>query len=482
MTDLGPADDRMSDVDKILWVIEANPQLRSTITVVLFFDRPPDRALLNTRVERATRRVGRLRQRVVSNPYSLAPPRWEVDPAFNLSYHLRWAHLGGSGTPRDVLALAEPIAMQSFDKARPLWELTVVEGLEHDVAAVVAKIHHTITDGVGGVQLMLELFDLERDPSSASAMPPTPKRRVLNQRERFRDAMLHELQRRHSFAMQATGGLVDLARDPVDGARRTVETALSALRMAQPTTRPMSPLLEAKSLNVRFHSFDRRLDDFRTAARAVDATVNDVFVTGLCRGLARWHVEQGVPLSALRMGMPINARRPGDEATSGANQFLPTRFEVPLGVSEVAGHVQEVSRRIRTQRDEAALGLVAPLAGVLSRLPRFVLTNLFSGLLRGQDFLASNVPGAPVPVYFAGAEMTSMVAFGPLSGTALNITLFSHCRNVHIGISHDPEAIPDGDALVACIEYGIDEVLSLGHPAPAPAPEPSKAKNRKARR
>ena len=297
------AGDRMSDVDKILWVIEANPQLRSTITAVLFFDRPLDRGALNTRVERASRRVGRLRQRVVWNPYSLAPPRWEIDPAFNLHYHLRWAHLGGSGTRQDVLALAEPIAMQSFDKARPLWELTIVDGLENNTAAVVAKVHHTITDGVGGVQLLLELFDLERDPQSAADMPPTPLGRVLGQRERFHDALLHELQRRHALAVQATGGLVELALDPVEGARRTLDTARSALRMAHPTTRPMSPLLEAKSLNVRFHQFDRSLDDFRAAARGVGATVNDVFITGLCRGLADWHEQQ-------REGqMPALARR-----------------------------------------------------------------------------------------------------------------------------------------------------------------------------
>ena len=83
-----------------------------------------------------------------------------------------------------------------------------------------------------------------------------------------------------------------------------------------------------------------------------------------------------------------------------------------------------------------------------------------------------------MPVYFAGAAMTAMVAFGPRSGTALNVTLLSNCQNVHIGVSHDPEAIPDGDALIACLERGIDEVLALGRPAR----RSSKAKNTKPRR
>jgi hypothetical protein len=178
------------------------------------------------------------------------------------------------------------------------------------------------------------------------------------------------------------------------------------------------------------------------------------------------------------MGMPISARRAGEDSDGGANQFLPTRFEVPLRADDLTSHVLDVGRRIRSTRDEAALALVAPLAGALSRLPRFMLTNLFSGVLRGQDFLASNVPGAPVPLYFAGAEMTALVAFGPLSGTALNVTLISNCHNVHIGVSHDPVAIPDGDALTACLERGIDEALELARPA-RPV---SKAKKTKPRR
>ena len=71
----------------------------------------------------------RLRQRVVSSPWSLAPPRWEVDPYFDLDYHLRWTRAAGTEDLAEVLRVAEPIAMQGFDRDRPLWEMTVIEGL-----------------------------------------------------------------------------------------------------------------------------------------------------------------------------------------------------------------------------------------------------------------------------------------------------------------------------------------------------------------
>src|SRR4051812_440763 len=119
----------MSDADALMWTIEKDPLLRSTITAVAVLDRAPDRDRLVESLDRATRLVPRLRQRVVSNAFSIAPPRWEFDPNFDLSYHLRFARAAGDGTLRDLLDMAQPVAMQGFDRARPLWEFIIVEGL-----------------------------------------------------------------------------------------------------------------------------------------------------------------------------------------------------------------------------------------------------------------------------------------------------------------------------------------------------------------
>ena len=167
-------DDRMSDFDRIMWVIERNPLLRSTITAITLLDRMPDRARVIRRVDRATRVISRLRQRVVWNPYSIAPPRWEFDPHFDLSYHVRFVSAGRDSSFDDVIALVEPMVMQSFDRDRPLWEFVVVEGLANGEAALITKLHHTITDGVGAVNLMLELIDLEADPGARGSNGRTP--------------------------------------------------------------------------------------------------------------------------------------------------------------------------------------------------------------------------------------------------------------------------------------------------------------------
>ncbi len=118
-------------------------------------DRGPDRERLLDLIDRGTRVDPPPAPAGASaNPLSIAPPRWEIDPNFDLRYHVRFVRAaGGTGTMRDVLDMAEPIAMQGFDRARPLWEFTVVEGLEDGQAAVIQKVHHAITDGVGGVQM-----------------------------------------------------------------------------------------------------------------------------------------------------------------------------------------------------------------------------------------------------------------------------------------------------------------------------------------
>src|SRR3954452_8668560 len=133
---------RMSDSDSLMWTIEKDPLLRSTITAVQLLDGPPDEKRLRHLLERGTRLVPRMRQRVRGNPYSIAPPRWEVDPNFDLDYHLRWVRAAGDRDLRSILDMAEPMAMQGFDRARPLWEAMVVTDMADGGAALIMKIHH----------------------------------------------------------------------------------------------------------------------------------------------------------------------------------------------------------------------------------------------------------------------------------------------------------------------------------------------------
>ncbi len=153
----------MSDEDALMWNIEKDPVLRSTILAVALLDSVPDWQRLRQRIERTTHFIPRLRQRVVSSPLRIAPPRWMAEPTFDLDFHLRRVRLAGAATTRSLFDALQPVATSSFDRARPLWEFTLFEGLEDGRAAFALKVHHSVTDGVGGMELLAHFVDLAPD-------------------------------------------------------------------------------------------------------------------------------------------------------------------------------------------------------------------------------------------------------------------------------------------------------------------------------
>src|SRR3954470_7033767 len=156
--------DELSPLDYLLHRGEAYPATRSAFLNLEILDGLADWGRLREALDRASRVVIRMRQKGVVPPLPTTPPRWVTDPTFDLDYHLRRVALPAPGTERQLLDLAASISAPPFDRSRPLWEFTVIEGLQGGRAALLQRIHHTITDGVGGLRLSLSLVDLERDP------------------------------------------------------------------------------------------------------------------------------------------------------------------------------------------------------------------------------------------------------------------------------------------------------------------------------
>ncbi|HEX9683076.1 MAG TPA: wax ester/triacylglycerol synthase domain-containing protein [Acidimicrobiales bacterium] len=462
MADALTYEHRMSGSDALMWNIEKDPLLRSTITAVALLDRAPDRHRLVERVERGTRLVPRMRQRVVSSPYSVAPPRWAVDPNFDLSYHLRFVKSPGDGTLGDLLHLAEPLAMQGFDRARPLWEFVVVEELADGKAAVIQKIHHAITDGVGGMQIAMHLVDLERepDPDALGPMPRAPEPDEWSFAQRMVDAGTHELRRQVYRLRRTAGRLPAAASDPRGAAEGLVDMVRSTARMLTPYSAPMSPIMTDRSLSVRFDNLVVPLADLKAAGRASGGKLNDAFVAAVAGGLRRYHEAQGTDAAELRMNMPINVR---DDETSGmaGNQFVPARFAVPIDIADPIKHMAAIRELVLAQRAEPALKLSGPIADLLNRFPTSFVTEVFGGMLRGIDFTTSNVPGIPVPVFLGGAQLEALIPFGPLAGAAINVTLVSFLEDLHIGVNMDPAAVTDTGLFVKCLRDAFDEVLKV---------------------
>ena len=456
-------ENRMSDADALMWNIEKDPALRSTITTVFIFDRTIDRDLLKHRFERLSRVIPRLRQRVRSNMLSMAPPRWETDPNFDLHFHLWWVRAPGKGSMRDLLSIAEPVAMSGFDRARPLWRAVVVEGLPNKRSALIMKVHHAITDGVGGMKLQLELLDIEPNAPERE-MPPRPAIHVLSQPELFADAFDHQTRHQLGLLRRAASGLAGTVShavtDPLGTFNSTSEMAASVGRALRPTTHPLSPLMTGRSLSSRFDVMTVPMDLAKKAAKKGGGKLNDAFVGGVARGLYRYHLAHGIDIAELRMAIPISVRSEENENLAG-NAFVPARVEVPIDAVDPIETMQQVRTIVEGARDEPANNLVEPLSNMLNRLPTTAVTALFGSMVKAVDFTTSNVPGAPFDVYFAGARMEAQFPFGPIAGAALNITLLSYRNDLNIGINSDPAAVPDPAVLVECLEAGFAEILAL---------------------
>jgi len=462
--------ERMSDNDALLWNNERDPMLRSTIVSVLLLDRAPDEGRLRQALDRALERIPRLRERVVLDPFAVAPPRWGLDPHFDLGYHVRRIGAPGKGSLRELLDLVAPIAMQAFDKDRPLWEFTLVEGLEQGRHALVMKLHHSVSDGVGLVRMTSSLVERSREPDpSRRGRPPSVHEEALASPERgpfeeALEALRHragsDIARSSRIARALRHGLVDAVRDPLGALRTAAELAGSVGRTLRPVSEPMSPLMKARSLGVRLDAFARPLSELRRAAKAVGGTLNDAFVAAVAGGLRQYHERLGHPVAELRMTMPINLRE-GEHGRDAGNQFAPARFTVPIGIEDPADRMRAIHGCVASARSEPALPITEEIAGVLGRLPRAFSVPLLGSMLKAIDFVTSNVPGPPYPVYVSGAHVEKMFGFGPLSGASANVTLFSYDGELQFGINTDPAAVSDPLLFVECLERGVSEVLAV---------------------
>jgi diacylglycerol O-acyltransferase / wax synthase len=453
----------MSDEDALMWHIEKDPVLRSTIVAVALLDRSPDWERLRARFERATLLIPRLRQRVLSPPLRIGPPRWTNDAGFDLDFHMRRFRLAPPADTRALLDVIGPIATAGFDRARPLWECTVLEGLDGDRAAMVMKVHHSITDGVGGMELLLHLVDFERsapEPEDRPALPPAEHPSafslVLDSIDHTRRRVLGVARR---LPITVLRGAKDAVVDPQRAFIGAVETARSIGRTLAPASRPLSPVMTQRGLGRRLDVFDVPLDDLKRAAKAGEGSINDAFVAAVLGGMAAYHIRHGEPIDALRMTIPISLRTASD--APGGNKFAPARFPVPATITDPHERMRTVGTLVRGWRAEPALAMTGQLALVLNRLPTTMTTALFGAMLKCSDFVTTNVPGSPIPVFVGGAQVERFYAFAPPSGASVNVALISHCDQCCIGVVTDTTAVPDPDVLVDCLRTGFAEVMAI---------------------
>ncbi len=343
----------LSQNDVVMWMVEADPLLRSTIVGITVLDHAPDWEQVSRRMERVTRHVPALREHVVRVPLHPTMLQWEPDPSFDLGYHLRRLVLPPPGTMDDLLAFARKSAATGFDKDRPLWEFTLVEGLEGERAAFVMKAHHVLTDGIGAVQLAAYLFDFEPDADpDGDEPPPAVVAKPSGTLDQLREIVEHDVDGVVDFARKnlrsVIPSLLHAVRHPRETATETVELARSVGRSLAPVFDTKSPVMTGRQLINRFNTYEVSLGALKAAAKAAGGTVNDGFLAGITGGLRIYHEHHGAEIEDLRVAMPISIR--SDQHQAGGNHVTVMRFTVPAGIRDPAERIQalhEVAARVR---------------------------------------------------------------------------------------------------------------------------------------
>jgi diacylglycerol O-acyltransferase / wax synthase len=440
--------------DAFTWLLEADPELRSTVVAVLWLDCVPEWDTLTARVDALSRQVDRMRQRVEEPPLRLSAPRWIYDDRFDLSWHLRRAATASPHTDASVLELARSEAMTGFDRTRPLWVFTLVEGVERGRAALIMKMHHALTDGQGATKLAPLLFDSVRHAARVPlpAIPePTEVRRPI-----VTAGILHDWGQAIGFAGDGLRSVFPTSaralRNPVRGVRAAVNTARSIGSTVAPVTETMSPVMRGRGLSRTLKLITVDLADLKRAAKSADASVNDAFLASVAGGLRRYHELHASSVDKLRITMPISIRTDADSAAS--NRITLMRFAIPVSEPDPVARMRAINAESRKVRDAESLAYTNEIAFALDLLP----TEVTGGALKHVDLLASNVVGTTKRMYLAGAQVISESVFGPTMGSAANLTLMSYVGECTIGINLDSAAVPDADAFVACLRWGFEEV------------------------
>jgi diacylglycerol O-acyltransferase len=464
----------MLQSDAFAWYMERDPVLRSTIVAVDRLETSPDWDLLRLRVDRLTRLVPRFRMRVQAPPLRIGPPRWSIDEDFDLDYHMRRVRVGGAGEWSDVLEFARTAAMADFDRERPLWEFTLLDGMADGGAAFVTKLHHSLTDGIGGVQLAALVVDPGPEPEQAVVLPPPPEGYHISRAKLTALTLADDTTAAAAAATHMVEAIehdaVSAIRHPLSAARSSVDALRSIVRFVAPVNRPCSPVLGERGRARVVATMDVPLTTLRDAAHAADGRVNDAFLAVMVDAMRRYHEKRGVALDQVRITVPVSIRTDTDGI--GGNRITLTRMLMPADIAAPAVRIRAVRDVVEGWRHERALGFTQEMAFGLNLLPRAYL----GGVLKRVEMLASNVPGVPQQVWLAGARMTGYYAFGPTIGAGVNATLMSYAGVCNVGINIDTGAIDDPQLWLECLNDAFQEVLTLAMtPSPRakddPAPE-----------
>jgi WS/DGAT/MGAT family acyltransferase len=446
------------------WWYGDQPRARTTMALLMLLDRRTDPERLRAALLHGSEVVPRLRQRIVDAPLGLALPRWERDPTFDLSYHLRRyslrADLGPGDGPGELFRAIGPIYERPFDRTRPLWELIELD-LPDDRAGLFFRLHHSIADGVGGNAILAAITDATRegDPRPPVSEKPPGAWPEVDVGGRVAQTLRDGVADAQKRARGVGGLLLDVAREP----RRIVEAGRAVGSMAQDVLRPrgITPLASYGRAR-RLGGLAIPLAPLRDARRRLDCRTIELLLTGVAGAMGEWHRRAGHDHArSMLTAVPINLRPPEARGLNSrvGNEVKAMLMHLPIGERDPLQRLEQVRALVAAKRDHPAVEALPAFANVLSVLPRPLhraVSLAFGGMV---DLIVTNVPGVPVTRFVAGAEIESAYPIAPvMPHCPLSIALYGYRDDLYVGVDADATAVDDADAICGLLERGLFEI------------------------
>nr|WHV03942.1 putative wax ester synthase/acyl-CoA:diacylglycerol acyltransferase [uncultured bacterium] len=414
----------------------------------------------------------RLRQRLAEVPLELGRPYWVADPEFDLDRHFERTQLPAPGGWRELSALMAWELTNPLPRDRPLWQMTLVEGLDTipgvpaGAVALIGKVHHAAIDGLSGVEIMTALLDPAPTPwSPAPAMDEEAPRADAELPSRF--ALLKRSGRNLLRPATELGAVVGKAIGGLarSGAAWGIERVTPP---PMPFSAPRSVLNQPIGKDHVWGGATLSLDRIRAIKDRTEATVNDV-VLAVCAGALRRDLEarDSLPARPLVAMVPISVRDESQRGSMG-NQVsamlvqLATDEADPLarltrirqGAGRAKTHHQAVGARTLT---DSAQIVPFSLAGRAARLySRMELAEKHRPIF---NLVITNVPGPQLPLYIDGAPLLHHFGAAPIfDGMGLLLAIFSYNGELTVGVCSSREVMPDVHAFTRAIEESLDEL------------------------
>lgn len=431
--------------------------------VSIFAGPPPPFGELLEMVGARLTRVPRYRQKVRFVPFGVSEPVWVDDPYFDLAYHLRHSAVPSPGSDAQLRTMAARVFSQHLDRARPLWELWMVEGLEDGRWALLSKVHHCMVDGVAATDLMSVMFG-EDDGAAPPAWTARPEPSGV---ELFLRGGSRRMLRPAAQARAAAGMRTELVGWTLD--------LLRALLAAAPALRPSTSSLTGPIGPHRIWSWAQAsLADVKQVRSEIGGTVNDVVLSIVAAGFRELLLERGEavgPGRVVRTMVPVSVRLPGERGVYN-NRVSAVFVQLPVGVEDPADRLT----RIREQMDGIKSSRQAVAGDVLTQLSGFappLLLALGSRVVTrsarlNMDTATTNVPGPQQPIQVLGRRLEASYPYVPVVGSIrIVVAIFSYDGTLYFGVTGDRDHAADIGTLTSAIEEGLAALLERAAPLPA---------------